>query len=71
VALPRQVAMFLIREETESSLPEIGEILGGRDHTTVMYGCDKIGDLIETDDGLRRQVKAIRETLYQGVHRIA
>jgi chromosomal replication initiator protein len=65
VALPRQVAMFLIREETESSLPTIGKILGGRDHTTVMYGCEKIGDLIETDDRLRRQVMAIRETLYR------
>ncbi|MGA9531175.1 MAG: chromosomal replication initiator protein DnaA [Anaerolineales bacterium] len=65
VALPRQVAMFLIRKETESSLPAIGKILGGRDHTTVMYGCEKIGDLIETDDRLRRQVMAIRETLYR------
>jgi chromosomal replication initiator protein len=65
VALPRQVAMFLIREETESSLPTIGKILGGRDHTTVMYGCEKIGDLIETDDRLRRQVMAIRERLYR------
>ena len=57
--------MYLIREDTDSSLPEIGEIVGGRDHTTVMYGCDKISDLIETDDGLRRQVKSIREVLYR------
>ena len=64
VALPRQVAMFLIREGTNASLPQIGEALGGRDHTTVMYGCDKIAGLLETDDGLRRQVAAIRETLY-------
>jgi chromosomal replication initiator protein len=71
VALPRQVAMYLLREETESSLPEIGDILGGRDHTTVMYGCDKINDLIETDDGLRRQVKAIREALYRRQPRLA
>ena len=71
VALPRQVAMYLIREDTDSSLPEIGDILGGRDHTTVMYGCDKIGDLIETDDGLRRQVKSIREQLYRRQQRFA
>ena len=71
IALPRQVAMFLLREETESSLPEIGEILGGRDHTTIMYGCDKINDLIETDDGLRRQVKAIRESLFRRQPRLA
>jgi chromosomal replication initiator protein len=64
VALPRQVAMFLIREGTNASLPQIGEALGGRDHTTVMYGVDKIASLMETDDSLRRRVSAIRETLY-------
>ena len=67
VALPRQVAMYLIREETRASLPQIGMALGGRDHTTVMYGCDKIADLLETDDGLRRQVMAIREAVYQQI----
>jgi chromosomal replication initiator protein len=64
VALPRQVAMYLIREETGASLPQIGDALGGRDHTTVLYGYDKIADRLETDDSLRRQVFAIRETLY-------
>ena len=68
VALPRQVAMYLIRAETNASLPQIGDVLGGRDHTTVMYGCDKIADLLETDEVLRRQVLAIRERLYNGVH---
>jgi chromosomal replication initiator protein len=67
VALPRQVAMYLIREETRASLPQIGSALGGRDHTTVMYGCEKIADLLETDDTLRRQVMAIREAVYQHV----
>ncbi len=64
VALPRQVAMFLIREETDASLPQIGDVLGGRDHTTVMYGYDKIASRLETDDALRRQVIAVRERLY-------
>ncbi len=64
VSLPRQVAMYLIREETSASLPQIGEALGGRDHTTVMYGCNKISDRLETDDGLRRQVFSIREALF-------
>ncbi|MFQ5923086.1 MAG: helix-turn-helix domain-containing protein, partial [Anaerolineales bacterium] len=64
IALPRQVAMYLIREETDTSLPRIGQALGGRDHTTVMYGHDRISDLIERDDGLRRQVHAIRDLLY-------
>ena len=65
VALPRQIAMYLIREETESSLPKIGELLGGRDHTTVLYGAEKISELIETDGSLRRDVMAIRERLYR------
>jgi chromosomal replication initiator protein len=64
VALPRQVAMYLLREESKVSLPSIGETLGGRDHTTIMYGCHKIADLLERDDHLRRQVIEIRENLY-------
>ena len=64
VALPRQVAMYLLREETRLSLPQIGEVLGGRDHTTIMYGCQKIGELLERDEGLRRQVTSLREQLY-------
>ncbi|MCI0520930.1 MAG: chromosomal replication initiator protein DnaA [Chloroflexi bacterium] len=64
VALPRQIAMYLLREEANISLPQIGEALGGRDHTTVMYGCEKISDLLEQDDRLRRQVIAIKDQLY-------
>lgn len=64
VAFPRQVAMYLLREQGGISLPKIGEALGGRDHTTVMYACDKVADLIERDDHLRRQVLQIREQLY-------
>ncbi len=64
IALPRQVAMYLIRQETDASLPQIGEVLGGRDHTTVMYGCGKIAELLETDEGIRRQVMAVRERLF-------
>ncbi len=64
VALPRQVAMYLMREEGGVSLPQIGDLVGGRDHTTVIYACDKVSDLMETDDRLRRQVLKIREQLY-------
>jgi chromosomal replication initiator protein len=64
IALPRQIAMFLLREETNYSLPQIGETLGGRDHTTVMYGCDKVADLLERDETLRRQILQIKEHLY-------
>jgi chromosomal replication initiator protein len=68
VALPRQIAMYLLREESNISLPSIGESLGGRDHTTIMYGCDKIADLLERDDRLRRQVIEIRENIYGQVN---
>jgi chromosomal replication initiator protein len=63
-ALPRQVAMFLLRTEANISLPQIGETLGGRDHTTVMYGCEKIAGMLEEDDRFRRQVLEIKEKLY-------
>ena len=65
VVLPRQVAMYLLREEGGVSLPRIGQELGGRDHTTVMYGCDKIADLIQEDEKVRRQVSQLREQLYR------
>ena len=64
IALPRQVAMYLLHEETHQSLPQIGQTLGGRDHTTVMYACDKVADLIERDDHMRSRVLQIREQLY-------
>ncbi len=66
IVVPRQVAMYLMREETDSSLMEIGEELGGRDHTTVMHGCDKIATEINTDARLRADVLAIRERLFNG-----
>jgi chromosomal replication initiator protein len=59
--------MYLLREEGGISLPKIGEFIGGRDHTTVIYACDKVNDLMETDDRLRRQVLKIRENLYSRV----
>ena len=64
IVLPRQIAMYLMREAANVSLPQIGEAVGGRDHTTVMYACEKVADLIERDDRLRRQVIQIREQLY-------
>ena len=67
VALARQVAMYLIREETDASLPAVGDLLGGRDHTTIMYGYKKVADMIERDDNLRRQLISLRERLYSQV----
>jgi chromosomal replication initiator protein len=64
IVLPRQIAMYLLREEANYSLPKIGEALGGRDHTTVMYACQKVTDMLERDDKLRRQVIRIRDQIY-------
>ena len=64
VALARQVAMYLVRELTPMSLPQIGRELGDRDHTTVLYGIEKIAALFEKDDALRRQVLEIKTELY-------
>lgn len=70
IVRPRQVAMYLAREELQATLPQIGEALGGRDHTTVMYGVNKISRAAEQDDGLRRDLMTIREKLYNrnGAH---
>jgi len=65
IVLPRQMAMYLLREETGTSLPQIGEMLGGRDHTTVMYAYDKMKEEIERNDQRRREFLAIRERLYK------
>jgi len=68
IARPRQIAMYLMREETDSSLPQIGALLGGRDHTTILYGHEHIADLIEQDAHMRREVVALRERLYEHTH---
>jgi len=64
VAHARHMAMYLAREETGASLPQIGEALDGRDHTTIMHGWEKIASHIEQDDQLRREMLAIREIIY-------
>jgi chromosomal replication initiator protein len=59
IAVPRQLAMYLLREFNEISLPQIGELLGGRDHTTVMYGIKKI----EENEKLKKRA----ETIWHGL----
>jgi len=51
IAYPRQIAMYLTRQLTDYSLPEIGDQFGGRDHTTVIHACDKIAEDLKTKDG--------------------
>jgi chromosomal replication initiator protein len=64
IVFPRQVAMFLVREETPSSLPAIGKAFGGRDHTTALHSIEKIANELKEDERLRYEVQAIKEKLY-------
>lgn len=66
IVIPRQVAMFLLRNEIGLNFSDIGEILGGRDHTTVMHGCDSIKEKLDSGDSyLRSSVRTIRRELYE------
>ncbi len=64
IAYPRQMAMYLARTETNASLPQIGEKLGNRDHTTVLYGYEKIATLIDADSNIRRDCMEIKSSMY-------
>jgi len=63
IVMPRQIAMYLIRQETQASLLEIGQLFGGRDHSTVLHACEKIERALTVNPTLRREVIAIREQL--------
>jgi chromosomal replication initiator protein len=63
LVVARQVAMYLIREMTSHSYPEIGQFFGGRDHSTVMYAVQKMADQLRQDDELTRRIRQIQETL--------
>jgi chromosomal replication initiator protein len=67
VAFPRQMAMYLIRTEIALSYPQIGERLGKRDHTTILYGYEKISELLETDATVRRDMLELKAILYDSV----
>lgn len=68
VARPRQVAMFLARELTMRSLPEIGKRFGGRDHTTVLHACRRIAALCDEDTMFKQEVDFLRQVLSRGVN---
>jgi len=63
IARPRQIAMFMAKELTQKSLPEIGELFGGRDHTTVLHAVRKIGDERAHDSQLNHEIHVIEQTL--------
>src|SRR5699024_9923651 len=63
IAFPRQIAMYLSRELTDSSLPKIGEEFGGRDHTTVIHAHEKISKMIEEDTLFHKEIEDTIEEL--------
>jgi chromosomal replication initiator protein len=62
--VPRQISMYIIRKELETSLPMIGEFFGGRDHTTVIHAIDKVQGLLKEKDGLRQELSLITNKIY-------
>ena len=63
IARPRQIAMYLAKELTQKSLPEIGELFGGRDHTTVLHAVRKIGGERTKNTELNQQLHVLEQTL--------
>ena len=61
IVLPRQVAMYLIREDLQGSFPTIGEKFGGRDHTTAMHAYEKIKNEVKKNSKLEEDVRIIRQ----------
>jgi len=64
IVMPRQIAMYLMRAETDVSLLRIGAELGNRDHSTVLHACDKIDRESAQNEELRRELAAVRELIY-------
>jgi chromosomal replication initiator protein len=64
LAFPRQIIMYLLREELNYSYPNIGSELGGRDHTTAMHAYDKIKKMVEDDEKLRSEISMLKQKIY-------
>ncbi|MFH1207682.1 MAG: chromosomal replication initiator protein DnaA [Patescibacteria group bacterium] len=64
LVVPRQISMFLMREEAKASYPAIGQELGGRDHTTAMHAYEKIKRALDEDEKIRQDILLIRQRLY-------
>ncbi|WP_390889306.1 chromosomal replication initiator protein DnaA [Leptodesmis sichuanensis] len=63
VSTARQVGMYLMRQHTDLSLPKIGEVFGGKDHTTVMYSCDKIAQLKDNDPAMAQTLRQLSDRI--------
>lgn len=64
LVFPRQIIMYLLREEVGYSYPRIAKILGGKDHTTIMYGYGKIKKEVQKNENLRKEIQLIKEKIY-------
>ena len=66
IAWPRQVAMYFLRNELKLPFEEVGRLIGGRDHTTIIHGSDKVKVEIETNDNFRNEVGEIKKRILGG-----
>ena len=64
IAWPRQIAMYLMREESKTSYPSIGRELGGRDHTTAIHAFEKVKKEVEKNEDFRQEVEIIKQKLF-------
>jgi len=64
IVMPRQILMYLLRTELDIPLTEIGDLIGGRDHTTIMHGIEKISKLITNNEKIRGDVLGIKKLIY-------
>jgi chromosomal replication initiator protein len=63
VSVARQIGMYLMRQHTDLSLPKIGEEFGGKDHTTVLYSCDKIANLKDSDPTMSQTLRQLSDRI--------
>ncbi len=65
LVMPRQIAMYLMREQLKSSFPNIGQEIGNRDHTTAMHACVKISQLVDSDERIKNDIAVLKQKLYE------
>ena len=65
IALPRQLAMYFAKEYTNATFTKIGEEMGGKDHSTVMYACETIRDVSKIDKELKKYLKEIKDKIFE------
>nr|WP_258184099.1 helix-turn-helix domain-containing protein [Chroococcidiopsis cubana] len=63
ISWARQIGMYLMRQYTDLSLPRIGEEFGGKDHTTVLYSCEKISQLKDSDPSLEQKLRQLADRI--------